>query len=113
MIRESIEDGKSKITVILHSYTLKRNQTQWDYSEDINPNPNDGNRHHIRSFIIAIDDKPYPSEAKLKTMLQQQTKSHSNIKTSQQYGEKLGGFCPQCLAVVRQECNKKWPTGQY
>lgn len=97
-------------SVILHCYTLSKNDKTktWNYSEDTNPNPNDGKRHRIRSFVIAHDNNPYPDATKLKTLINIPTKSHSNIKTSSDYGTKLGGFCLTCLSMVKKECKTKF-----
>jgi len=97
--------------VILHSYTLTRDAVTktWNYKEELNPNLNDGKRHHTRGFIIAYDDKPYPSLTKLRNMLDNATiTSHSNIKNPKDYGSKLRDFCPTCLNAVKKECKTKF-----
>lgn len=107
----NVKIPKHKVTeVILHCFTLTKNkqQSNWKYAEDANPNPNDGKRHHIRSFVIAHDDNPYPNTTKLKALLTTPTTNHSNIKTSGDYGKKLDGFCPTCLASVKLECRTKF-----
>lgn len=114
MIRETQTSSKTEAyketSVILHCYTLTRDENRdWSYSEDANPNPNDGKRHRIRSFVIAHDDNPYPSVTKLKSMLTTaKLTSHSNIKNSKDYGEKLGEFCSKCLVTVKKECKAKF-----
>lgn len=115
MIRDSqvvTRTGKYKETsVILHCYTLRRNRKkkEWNYSEDTNPDPNDGKRHRIRSFVIAHDNNPYLNTAKLKAMLNNPPlKDHSLIETSEDYGSKLGGFCVGCLSTVKSECKTKF-----
>lgn len=95
-------------SVILHSYTLASVNNEWQYNEDVNPDPNDGKRHKIRSFVIAHDNNPYPDTVKLKALLAIPTVNHSNIKNSSDYGSKLGGFCPTCLTKVKTECKKKF-----
>lgn len=114
MIREiqtSSKTGAYKETsVILHCYTLTRDNTKkaWNYSEDIKPNPDDGKRHKIRSLVIAHNDLPFPTKTALKNLLITENTDHSNIKNSKDYGEKLGGFCPKCLTMVKSECAKKF-----
>lgn len=110
MIRDTIVKGIKITEVVLHCYTLTRNpkRPQWDYSEDLNPDPDDGKRHRIRSFVIAHDDNPFPNTGKLKSLLAIPTVNHSNIKNSGDYGSKLGGFCPGCLSKAKTECKKKF-----
>ena len=103
--KTEIVPAHKETSVILHCYTI----TDEVFVEDVNPNPNDGKRHKIRSFIIAYDDKTYPSVTTLKSMLTNaKITNHSNIKTSQDYGSKLGNFCPKCLAMVKKEVNRKF-----
>ena len=114
MIRETQASSKTGVyketSVVLHCYTLTRDNTKkaWSYSEDINPNPNDGNRHKIRSFVIAHNNLPYPDKVRLKNILTAAITDHSNIKNSKNYGEKLDGFCPKCLANEKKECELKF-----
>ena len=82
MIRETQTISKTgaykETSVILHCYTLTRHNTKkaWYYSEDTNPNLNDGKRHKIRSFVIAHNDLPYPDEVGLKNLLTPITIDH-------------------------------------
>lgn len=122
MIRDSLVTEKRNLdgtlrtkaykqtSVILHSYILERDSKTktWKYSEDERLNLNDGFRHRTRSFVIAHDDVPHPNVTKLKELLVIPTTDHSNVKTASDYGSKLGGFCPDCLAKVKSECKKKF-----
>ena len=108
MIRDSVTLGVKITSVILHSYTLSKTGDQWAYSQDRNPDPDDGSRHRIRSFVIAHDDNPFPDETKLKSLLAIPTTDHSDVKNSSDYGRKLGGFCPTCLDMVKRECKRKF-----
>ncbi len=94
--------------VILHDYILTKKGSNYSYQQNAIPDLNDGKRHRTRGFIIAIDDKPYPSLEKLKKLLAPPTKSHSNIKTSNDYATKLTGFCPICLAETKMHCTTKF-----
>ncbi len=99
-------------SVILHDYILTKNKSTYDYTENNNPNINDGKRHRTRSFVISYDDNPYPSVTKLKNMLNNaKITNHSNITNSIQYGKNLINFCPKCLSTVKNECNKKFGGG--
>lgn len=95
-------------SVILHDYTLTKKNNTLVYSQNTNPDLNDGKRHKTRSFIIAHNDSPYPDTTKLKALINIPTKNHSNIKNSADYGSKLGGFCPTCQAMVKSECKNKF-----
>lgn len=100
-----------KVTeVILHSFTCTPDlkTKSWKYSEDVNPNLNDGKRHKVRGLIIAQDNNPYPNITRLKEILTQPIVNHSNIKNSKDYGTKLINFCPTCLAMTKSECKKKF-----
>lgn len=110
MIEDYFIGSIKETAVILHSFTLTRDgeARKWKYLEDANPNHNDGKRHRVRAFIIAHNDVPYPDTTKLKALMAIPTSNHSNITNSEDYGSKLGGFCPTCLASVKAECKKKF-----